>query len=75
MYTALYCVEFYNENSIATEECGLVYADNFTEAMRRIEDYYGDDLEAVKNLELYGSSIFTFSSEMYPTIKQVLGGY
>lgn len=71
MYTALYHVEFYDEiNAIINEECGLIYADNFTEAMRRIEDYYGKDLEAVKGIELYDTSVFTFSPEMLPTIKK-----
>jgi hypothetical protein len=37
--------------------------------MKQIEDYYGKDLEAVKSLELYDASIFTFSPEMLPTIK------
>lgn len=71
MYIALYHVEFYDEiNAIMDEECGLVYANNFTEAMRQIEDYYGKDLEAVKSIELYDSSVFTFSPEMLPTIKK-----
>ena len=71
MYTVLYHVEFYDEiNAVLSEECGLVYADNFTEAMRHIEDYYGKDLEAVKSIELYDSCVFTFSPEMLPTIKK-----
>lgn len=70
MYTVLYHVEFYDEiNAVIDKECGLVYADNFTDAMKQIEDYYGKDLEAVKSLELYDASIFTFSPEMLPTIK------
>lgn len=70
MYTVLYHVEFYDEiNAVVDKECGLVYADNFTDAMKQIEDYYGKDLEAVKSLELYDASIFTFSPEMLPTIK------
>lgn len=71
MYTVLYHVEFYDEiNAVIDKECGLVYADNFTDAMKQIEDYYGKDLEAVKSLELYDASIFTFSPEMLPTIKK-----
>lgn len=71
MYTVLYHVEFYDEiSAIIDEECGLVYADNFTDAMKQIEDCYGKDLEAVKSLELYDTSIFTFSLEMLPTIKK-----
>lgn len=71
MYTALYHVEFYDKiSAIIDEECGLVYANNFTEAMKQIEDYYGEDLEAVKSIKLYDTSIFTFSPEMLPTIKK-----
>lgn len=70
MYTVLYHVEFYDEiNAVIDKECGLVYADNFADAMKQIEDYYGKDLEAVKSLELYDASIFTFPPEMLPTIK------
>ena len=35
------------------KECGMGLAENFTNAMEYIEDYYGEDLVAVKNLELF----------------------
>ena len=38
------------------KECGMGLADNFTDAMEYIEDYYGEDLIAVKNLELFEES-------------------
>ena len=38
------------------KECGMGLADNFTDAMEYIEDYYGEDLIAVKHLELFEES-------------------
>jgi hypothetical protein len=35
------------------KECGMGLADNFTDAMEYIEDYYGKELVAVKHLELF----------------------
>lgn len=35
------------------KECGMGLADNFTCAMEHIEDYYGEELVAVKHLELF----------------------
>jgi hypothetical protein len=35
------------------KECGMGLAENFTEAMEYIEDYYGEELIAVKHLELF----------------------
>lgn len=35
------------------KECGMGLAENFTNAMEYIEDYYGEDLIAVKHLELF----------------------
>lgn len=35
------------------KECGMGLADNFTDAMEYIEDYYGKELIAVKHLELF----------------------
>ena len=35
------------------KECGMGLAENFTYAMEYIEDYYGEDLVAIKHLELY----------------------
>ena len=38
------------------KECGMGLADNFTDAMEYIENYYGEDLIAVKHLELFEES-------------------
>ena len=38
------------------KECGMGLADNFTCAMEHIEDYYGEELVAVKHLELFEES-------------------
>lgn len=38
------------------KECGMGLAENFTEAIEYIENYYGEDLIAVKHLELFEES-------------------
>lgn len=38
------------------KECGMGLADNFTDAMEYIENYYGEDLITVKHLELFEES-------------------
>ena len=38
------------------KECGMGLAENFTEAIEYIENYYGEDLIAIKHLELFEES-------------------
>lgn len=48
MYPALYTVEFWDDitHEMKTVK-GITFADNFTEAVERIEDYYGLTLNSV----------------------------
>lgn len=46
----------YNEETHVSDfvkESGMSFAQSFTDAVKRLEDYYGDDLTAIKNLTLY----------------------
>ena len=42
---------------------GIVAATSFTEAMGRIEDFYGDDIIAVENLKVITDIVFDFDLE------------
>lgn len=46
----------YNEETHVSDfvkESGMSFAQSFTDAAKRLEDYYGDDLTAIKDLTLY----------------------
>lgn len=43
----------YDTSNHYLKECGMGLAESFTEAMEYIEDYYGEELVAIKHLELY----------------------
>ena len=61
MYTVYFEVEYYDEEM--RFERGFFNATKFTEAMERIEDYYGEGIESV-NIRMYDSPfIFVPSSE------------
>lgn len=47
-FLAIAKVSWYNEdNVIETDYIAITRVDDFCEAMRRIEEYYGNDLESV----------------------------
>ena len=59
MYPYTFTVVFYNDlNSDANtnhykRESGMGLAESFSAAVKQLEQYYGDDLIAVKHLELF----------------------
>lgn len=42
-----------NPNFKYNKDCGMGFADSYTDAARQIEDYYGNDLVTIKELTLY----------------------
>lgn len=57
MYPFSYEAVFYNEDDDEYRlECGMSLADSYAHAAQKVEDYYGDTLIMVKNLELYEES-------------------
>lgn len=46
-YPFIYKATFLNLNHKEEQECGIVFAENYTGAMKEIEDYYGDDIIAM----------------------------
>ena len=72
MYTALFTVHLYispEEPNIV--ECGIIYADSFADAAKKIEDTYGDELFDL-SITLYDSSLFAFPQDKMPIIRQIL---
>lgn len=75
MYTALYKVEVFDEiaGSGTFTECGILYAESFSHAMKQLEDFYGDDIQTVHFLELYDTTVFTFDPKHLETIQNIVG--
>ena len=46
---------------------GIVAADTITEAMKEIEDYYGDEIEEVQMLKAITDGVFEFQEVMKDT--------
>lgn len=62
-YTAVFEVEVWYDSNPCTE-CGFYPADTFAEAMDYIEKYFGDELVAVKHLELIDVGMVTMDREI-----------
>ena len=72
MYTALFTAHLYiNLEEPNVVECGIIYADSFADAAKKIEDAYGDELFDL-SITLYDSSLFTFPQDKMPIIRQIL---
>lgn len=72
-FVCLYSIDYYNSVSEKTEtEYGLIFADNFTDAVKTLEeDIYGNDLIKINEIELL-DTIAKFSKEVYALIKKEL---
>lgn len=70
-YTFLYKVRFSFDGETPAE-CGIVYGKTFSEATARLEEFYGKDLETIELLDLYDTSLFTFDTSHFDTIKSIL---
>ena len=63
MYMVYFEVEYYEEGSGGMRfERGFFNATKFTEAMERIENYYGERIESVK-IQMYDSPFVIVSSD------------
>lgn len=71
MCPALVKVTFWDDDS-AKEDVTLLYGDNFTEIMRQVEDYYGDQLENVY-IELFEDGCrWHITDDMIPNMKEMV---
>ncbi len=75
MYIALYKVEVFDDlrGTGTFVECGILYVRSFSDAMRQLEEYYGEgDIQTIHYMELFDVSVFTFKPEMLETIKAIV---
>ena len=71
MCPALVKVTFWDDDSMK-EEVILLYGENFTEIMRQVEDYYGDQLENVY-IEMFDKGcLWHITDDMIPDMKERL---
>lgn len=70
IYTTLYKIEISNIGGTGTiTECGIIYATDYTDAMRQLENYYGPTIVVVHHIEMFDMSQFTFKPELFDTIR------
>lgn len=62
MYMVYFEVEYYDEGIGMRSERGFFNATTFTQAMERIENYYGECIESVK-IQMYDSPFVIVSSD------------
>lgn len=62
-YTAYFKVQLYYDGE-PHYECGFYPADSFAEAVRAIEEYFADELVAIKHLELHDVGLVTMDEEI-----------
>ena len=72
MYTALFTVHLYlSPEKPDFVECGIIYADSFADAAKKIEEAYDDSMFDL-SITLYDSSLFRFPQDKMPIIRQIL---
>ena len=69
-FICLYSVEYCFEDEVK-EECGLIYADDFRDAIEQLEGgYYGTDLVKINSMELFDAPVAVFSKEVFALVRK-----
>lgn len=69
-YVCLFSVEYINIDNETKTEYGLIYADDFRDAMNQLEGHiYGDDLVKINSMELYDTTA-VFTKEVFNIIRK-----
>lgn len=67
-FICLYSVDYYFEDELKTEQ-GLIYADDFRDAIEQLEgSYYGTDLVKINSMELFDTPVAVFSKEVFALV-------
>ena len=67
-YVCLFSVEYVNIDNETKTEYGLIYADDFRDAMNQLEGHiYGDDLVKINSMELFDTSA-VFTKEVFDLV-------
>ena len=71
MYPFLYKVNYWDElKDNYPKVCGVTFAENYTEAMKNIESYYGDTITEIESLIcLEESTILEIPQTMYKILQ------
>lgn len=72
-YVCLYSVEYMTiDSGDLRVDYGLIYADNFTDAVEQLEQcIYGEDLMKINSIELFDTSAI-FSEETFNRVREDL---
>lgn len=65
MYTAAAIIRYEYDANPRDEHILLSHVESFTDAIKKIEDYYGADLLKVYHLELFDGPVIIASPEAY----------
>lgn len=67
-YVCLFSVEYINIDNETKTEYGLIYVDDFRDAMNQLEGHmYGDDLVKINSMELFDTSA-VFTKEVFDLV-------
>lgn len=73
-YPAIAKVKFYDEVYNRTDEAvHLLQVYNFQDAAKQLEDYYGEDIEAM-TIDIFEEGLITFPDTMYQMLKDIMEG-
>lgn len=71
-FVCLYSVEYMDIEENIKLDYGLIYADNFTDAVDQLEHYlYGEDLVKITSMELFDTCA-AFSEETFKLVRKEL---
>lgn len=69
-YVCLFSVEYIDIENETKTEYGLIYADDFRDAMNQLEGHiYGDDLVKINSMELFDTTA-VFTKEVFNIIRK-----
>lgn len=67
-YVCLFSVDYIDIENETKTEYGLIYADDFRDAMNQLEGHiYGDDLVKINSMELFDTSA-VFTKEVFDLV-------
>ena len=69
LYTCLYHITCGDGVDIY-EDRGLLYARTFTDAVSQIEEFYGEDLIAIKHIQLFDTPIARFDEDLFNKLQK-----
>jgi hypothetical protein len=72
-YVTLYKVKFFSHSEEQViEECGIIIAENYTDAAHQLENYYGNDLVEIFYIGLYEPRTLRIPNDKFNEMKTYL---